>query len=128
VDSLDQLYTQAMCLEPILLQLVRRLALSHGGYFPADVGGRVQYVRYDEAEARAEAGGECKFIWGRLKSVARAVEKVVRIYDQVRCFARDIAGHVWGGTRRARFSRARRRDSGIGPRAFDRERSLDAVG
>jgi hypothetical protein len=83
VHSLDQLYAQAICMEPILLRRVRQLALSYGGHFAANVDGRVEYVRY-AAAGDGDSRDGCSFIWGRVKSLSRAIEKVVRIYDQAR--------------------------------------------
>jgi hypothetical protein len=60
VDSLDQLFAAAANAHPLLLERTRAWAAASGGWFPAG--------------AKRGAG---------LKSVERAVEKIVRVYRQV---------------------------------------------
>ena len=79
LTSLDQLFVQAACLEPILLLKVREWALSSGGCFPCRLSPVcVTYVRWPGEGA--EAPGEFK--WCALKSAQRAIEKVIRSYGQ----------------------------------------------
>ncbi len=80
VRSLDQLYVQATCLHPILMRKVRAWATaSRGCFLRADGGGYVECA----AAAAADPPMELKF--ARVKAVARAIEKLVRAYGQVRC-------------------------------------------
>ncbi len=74
VDSLDQLFAAAAAAHPLLLERARAWAAASGGRFPAGRG----------------AG---------LKSVERAVEKIVRVYRQV-VRVRGGGGGVGGGGRR----------------------------
>jgi hypothetical protein len=73
VDSVDQLFAAAAAAHPFLLERVRAWAAESGGRFPAE-GGRTG--------AGARGAG--------LKSVERALEKIVRVYQQV-------GGGRWGG-------------------------------
>ncbi len=77
VDSLDQLYAAAAAAHPLLLGRVRAWAAASGGRFPG--GG-------------AGAG---------LKSVERAVEKIVRVYQKVGAGGMGRAGRSRGGGNRA---------------------------
>ena len=73
VASLDQLFAQARCLEPIFCWKVRAWAEASRGLFP--IVGCLGFSRH------SEAGGEIK--WAQVKSVHRAIEKAVRVYRQV---------------------------------------------
>ena len=78
VDSLDQLYVQACILHPVLLTKTRAWAAVFGGYFPSTtMHGGSRFFRY-------ENGVDLKI--ARVKSVSRAVEKLVRSYAQVSWF------------------------------------------
>ena len=85
-SSLDQMYVQAELLNPVLLERVKEWALMSSGCFPVlqpkDQG--VSYVRWS-----ISLDSKTQIRWGKLKSVARAVEKLVRSYDQV-----DVASIV----------------------------------
>ena len=67
---------QAACLDPILRAKVRSWAVASGGRLPAayESGGYVGAEGWDAGRAK----------WAQLKSVERAVEKVVRVYDKAR--------------------------------------------
>jgi hypothetical protein len=82
LQSLDQLYVQAMCLEPILLRKVRIWAAASKGCFPSkpvsDHFGGIQYVQYSDIENTEGSSVEIK--WGKLKSADRAIEKIIRSY------------------------------------------------
>jgi hypothetical protein len=63
-------------LDPILRAKVYSWASSSGGFLPA-AGRSGDYVA-------AECGGDSEKVqWAQLKSVERAVEKVVRVYSKV---------------------------------------------
>ena len=83
VDSLDQLFVQAAVMEPILIDKVRRWAAASRGRLPRRLG--QASARY-EARAGGDAGRDAEEAPGlqlsAVKSVQRAVEKVVRSYDQ----------------------------------------------
>ena len=82
LDSLDQLYVQATCLHPVLLERVQAWAAASGGLFPLVTpgqGGPLAFVRW--ADVRDGEGVGIR--WGCVKRVQRAVEKVVRSYSQV---------------------------------------------
>jgi hypothetical protein len=68
VDSLDQLYAQACILHPVLLDKTRAWAAASGGYFQNYAGqGMSRFYRI-----------------AKVKSVSRAIEKLVRSYAQAR--------------------------------------------
>ena len=76
--SLDQLYVQAACVEPILLHKVKEWALASGGSFPCRMAsGAVAYVRWEGTDASSS-----HFKWCQLKSTQRAIEKVIRSYGE----------------------------------------------
>jgi hypothetical protein len=84
LDSLDQLYVQATCLHPVLLERVQAWAAASGGLFSAAAslagrGGPLAFVRW--ADVQDGEGVEIK--WCCVKGVQRAVERVVRSYRQV---------------------------------------------
>ena len=85
ICSLDQLFVQAEILDPIFLAKVKEWALVSSGCFPAlqPKEGGVLLVRWGKA-----IDSKLQIRWGKLKSVTRAVEKLVRSYDQV--FACDL--------------------------------------
>jgi hypothetical protein len=67
---------QAACLDPILKAKIWSWAAASGGLLPS-AGKSGEYLR-------AEVGGDPGGIkWAQLKSVERAVEKVVRVYQKV---------------------------------------------
>ena len=81
--SLDQLFVQAICTQPLLLSKVQQWAAASGGLFPCQrphpaSSGRVVFAQFTEADM---GSGPDKFKWCRLKSVPRAVEKVIRAYE-----------------------------------------------
>ena len=83
VDSLEQLFTQAACLQPLLVEKVQTWALASGGCFPVQ-GSLHKFLRYADAVAAGTDAPPLKF--ATIKSVGRAVEKVVRAYGQVSVF------------------------------------------
>ena len=79
VRSLDQLYVQAWCLNPILRRKVQQWALESGGCFVTRrLDGTLAFVPF--AEAQCDEGG---IRWSNVKSSSRAIEKLVRVYNQV---------------------------------------------
>ena len=75
VDSLDQLFVQAHCLHPFLLAKTKAWAAASEGCFPSSsTAGRSRYLRYDDGVGVKMA---------KVKSVTRAIEKLVRSYSQV---------------------------------------------
>jgi hypothetical protein len=81
VTSLDQLYCQASCLDPVLRSKVRAWARRTGGGFMAMQSFSTPTVYVKLAGATADAGAMIK--WGEVKSVQRAIEKMYRSYGQV---------------------------------------------
>ena len=77
VRSLDQLYVQALCLHPILRRKVQMWAAASSG--DHQVLRRVESV--DTGERPESAMVQVRY--ASIKSVSRAVEKVVRCYSQV---------------------------------------------
>ena len=84
VCSLDQLFVQAQLLDPILKAKVKEWATISSGCFPAckseDPKGGVMIVRWNESKT---CDSKLQICWGKIKSVSRAVEKLVRSYAQV---------------------------------------------
>lgn len=79
VDSLDQLYVQAMCLNPILISKVRTWAAGSRGLLTRKLpGGHVSFVRYTEGQDSLFSHVK----WCKIKSVDRAIEKALRVYGQ----------------------------------------------
>lgn len=79
IDFIPASSAQAMCLDPILLGKVQAWAAASNGCFPAlGDDGFVRYQQYDEDKVKASIR------WAKIKSVDRAIEKVVRVYAQVR--------------------------------------------
>ena len=82
--SLDQLFVQAICTRPILLRKVQQWAAASNGMFPCHSlgkGGPARFAPFSgDTEDLAEGAGFDMFKWCRLKSVPRAVEKVIRAY------------------------------------------------
>ena len=76
IDSLEQLFVQASCLHPILLEKVKGWALASNGCFPLLES--KSFVRY----AESLTSPTLRFRWAKVKSVSRALEKVHRIYGQ----------------------------------------------
>jgi hypothetical protein len=79
VRSLDQLFVQAQCVHPLLLDRVKAWATVSRGMFP--LVGKGGYVEYSEAIKTAESFSKLRF--ATIKSVSRSIEKVVRVYGQV---------------------------------------------
>ena len=79
LQSLDKLYVQALCLEPILLHKVKSWADSCSGCFPcAKTSDLVVFERYSDIEMSQRS----TIKWARLKSTQRTIEKVIRCYGQ----------------------------------------------
>ena len=85
IESLDQLYFQAHCLYPILLHKVKLWAQSSSGLFPirTELAGEsnLEYVRWTDIQADPSLND--RLCWAKIKSVERAIEKVVRTYKHV---------------------------------------------
>ena len=98
VGSLDQLFGCAKCLYPIFLTKVREWAMASNGLFPvrstrdkqcsrAEVSVSIErpdeYVSLaaDSEDLAAGAGGQ-RVMFAKIKSVERALEKLVRTYKQ----------------------------------------------
>ena len=77
--SLDQLYVQAICLEPILLRKVKDWAVGCSGCFACtSAAGLREYVQYSDIEKNKTFNVK----WCRLKTEGRAIEKSIRSYGQ----------------------------------------------
>jgi hypothetical protein len=77
VDSLDQLFVQAWCLEPFLVSKAKTWADASRGYFPlSDKRGFVLYSSFN-------GNLEKQIKWGKVKAVHRSIEKVMRVYKKV---------------------------------------------
>ena len=72
---------QAACVRPLLLEKVREWAAITRGCFPRAAEGEPR-TRYERYAPGACGDSEQGFEWPGLKSAARAVEKVLRSYDQ----------------------------------------------
>jgi hypothetical protein len=83
IQGLDQLYFQARCLHPILLEKVRHWARVSNGMIPVDKeGAALDFVRYNDVNPE-----DVTFIkWGQVKAVHRSIEKMVRSYSQASVF------------------------------------------
>ena len=89
VDSLDQLYFQAHCLHPILLDKVKKWAIASSGLFPVRSESEdsdhsragVNYIKWTEIERDPSIAS--RVCWAKVKSVERAIEKIVRTYKHV---------------------------------------------
>ena len=80
IDSLDQLFVQANILEPILLEKVRIWAAASRGCFQCTTSaGPPRFEVYTGQAGEEEGSKGLQFC--ALKSVPRAVEKIVRSYD-----------------------------------------------
>jgi hypothetical protein len=77
VKSLDQLFVQASCLHPILLQKVKTWAKASGGCFLCK--GSSGFIKI--ADLPEDSLSSVR--WAKIKSMSRAVEKVYRIYGKV---------------------------------------------
>ncbi len=83
LDNLDQLYVQATCLQPFLIEKVREWAAACRGLFLASaMDGQILWI-HPYVGAGEENAGLIK--WCKVKSVERAVQKAVRSYGQVKC-------------------------------------------
>ena len=83
VTSLDQIFCQASVLHPILLDKIREWAMQSDGLFPLRCASGLSpiYVCYSKAIRRPTTLE--RIAWAKIKSVDRAIEKVVRSYSQV---------------------------------------------
>jgi hypothetical protein len=79
VRCLGQLFTQAACLNPILVDKVAAWAAASGGCLLRG-GGQGAAARF---VAAAELGDGCPVQWAKVKSTGRAIEKTVRSYHGV---------------------------------------------
>ncbi|EKX30866.1 hypothetical protein GUITHDRAFT_122928 [Guillardia theta CCMP2712] len=82
VVSLDQLYAQAVFADPIFRKKVQELAEESRGLFPAlphGFNGSVECIGWREAKEDEEL--QQRIRWAPMKSVDRAVEKLVRSYN-----------------------------------------------
>ena len=81
VQSLDQLYVQAWCLNPILRRKVQKWALQSNGCFAVRrLNGEVAFISFAQVKDNESVG---MVRWPNVKSTSRAIEKLVRVYDQV---------------------------------------------
>uniref|UniRef100_A0A7S0MQ86 Uncharacterized protein n=1 Tax=Cryptomonas curvata TaxID=233186 RepID=A0A7S0MQ86_9CRYP len=79
VRCLDQLFVQAMRLNPILIDKVQAWALESRGCFPCQLpGNNVSFRRF--ADVPPELMNSIR--WASVKSSHRAIEKLVRVYGQ----------------------------------------------
>ena len=82
VTSLDQLYCQAVVMEPIFRLQVQRLALSSGGHFyvsPSDHAGGQPELKLWSAIAQDESALS-RVCWPAIKQVDHAIQKVTCVY------------------------------------------------
>jgi hypothetical protein len=79
VDSLDQLFVQAWCLNPILQSKCKTWALGSNGCFPCKHYAGIKFMRYTDV---VNVPG-LPIKWTSVKSIHRAIEKLVRAYGQV---------------------------------------------
>ena len=76
VNSLDQLFVQANLLQPIMRLKVKDWASRSNGFFSScRDNGFVSFC--------PESDNHCEIKWAKVKTVSRAIEKVVRVYNQV---------------------------------------------
>ncbi|EKX31665.1 hypothetical protein GUITHDRAFT_122152 [Guillardia theta CCMP2712] len=75
IESLDQLYAQAILLEPMFLSKVQSWAEASDGYFQGMEG---DLIRWRECAEEAEKASQVK--WASIKNANRAIEKLVRSY------------------------------------------------
>jgi hypothetical protein len=81
VQSLDQLYVQAWCLYPVLRVKVQKWALKSNGCFPVNaLNGDLTFIPFAQMEHDESLGA---IRWPHVKSTSRAIEKLVRAYNQV---------------------------------------------
>jgi len=81
VTSLDQLCAQATGLDPILRSKIQDWALASNGYFKrATKDNKPDWILWKEARATPE--GMASIRWARLKTVGRAIEKLMRSYRE----------------------------------------------
>eukprot|EP00293_Proteomonas_sulcata_P019503 CAMPEP_0184293364 /NCGR_PEP_ID=MMETSP1049-20130417/4816_1 /TAXON_ID=77928 /ORGANISM="Proteomonas sulcata, Strain CCMP704" /LENGTH=840 /DNA_ID=CAMNT_0026601327 /DNA_START=96 /DNA_END=2615 /DNA_ORIENTATION=- len=78
VESLDQLFAHAAVIQVILRRKVQIWALASGGSFPL-MHPAYECVRWDIAKADQDLQSKIK--WTQLKSCDRAIEKLVRSYE-----------------------------------------------
>jgi hypothetical protein len=80
IASLDQLFSQAACLDVLLRKKVRELALISNGLFPIpqkDGDWKVLFCRYKDFVSIPGCG---EIAWTAVKSPERALEKLLRSY------------------------------------------------
>ena len=80
--SLDQLFVQAICTQPVLLRKVQKWAAASRGLFPCQLpeDRSVKFHHFTELDRDGGLDVTGEYKWCRLKSVPRAVEKVIRAY------------------------------------------------
>eukprot|EP00293_Proteomonas_sulcata_P015166 CAMPEP_0184303160 /NCGR_PEP_ID=MMETSP1049-20130417/12955_1 /TAXON_ID=77928 /ORGANISM="Proteomonas sulcata, Strain CCMP704" /LENGTH=203 /DNA_ID=CAMNT_0026614617 /DNA_START=71 /DNA_END=682 /DNA_ORIENTATION=+ len=92
IVSLDLIFCQAMCIDPILRDKAKEWALRSGGMFrvrASKVVDQQKYIRWDRCHNNPVM--EDKIKWGTVKSVPRAIEKVLRSYGEDVSFLVDVA-------------------------------------
>ena len=99
-DCLDQLFTQAACLNPILTGKVMAWALASGGCLPCAAGGGGKGSRSLVFVRAAELGDGRLVQWAKIKSRSRAIEKTVRSYHGVSSFTYHLALLQYGPLRK----------------------------
>ena len=81
IRSLDQLFVQAVCLDPILRSKVQKWALQSRGCFTTRrMNGTLACMRFEQLQHDDNVGA---IRWSNVKSSHRAIEKLVRGYEQV---------------------------------------------
>ena len=87
VSNLDQLYSQAACLNIFLRKKVKHLALLSSGFFRvsssvSNTSKHLNFLRYDEVLHRlGPEQSDMKVEFEKLKPTRRTLEKLLRVYD-----------------------------------------------
>jgi hypothetical protein len=84
LDNLDQLYVQATCLNPVLIDKTKEWAgLSKGLFLTSNWHGTKGWMSTEDMEFESKTKCSNTNKWCNIKTVHRAVEKAVRSYGQV---------------------------------------------
>ncbi len=84
VDNLDQIYVQATCLNPVLINKTKEWAgLSKGLFRTSNWHGTKLWKSSEEMELESKTQSHITSNWCNIKAVHRAIEKAVRSYGQV---------------------------------------------
>ncbi len=83
INSIDQIFAQAYCLQPLLIHKAKEWALNSNGYvlvsWCKDGSIQKQYARYSSVQG--DHSVDIK--WCKVKSLQRSIEKIVRVYGKV---------------------------------------------